>query len=360
VKRSFTIRYYCSSADKTVSGPWTSQQSIEHSDNCEVELIAEFSRDYKADTNFRVISVIKHPSGSIDWELKERMDAIRQMCDLGNKARADISVRKRQPFKSAYVLFADRTVQDFLLASQDTGTICDPNTKVGMYLDRSGEYERTLAAELNVDRVEFVDSPERFFNIVLKPNFRSLGPKGYGKLAQKLKDDLLALSFNDRASLYRKLDNGQTVDITGIPITISDVEIEYSEQLTSNYKQAGFVSCVGKVGALILNTEMTQDLLERGMIADFRAAVQIIRKDADLLLTDKINLNVYCGEVCINALEKGADKLCKDLLATKMTFHPIDDGRDTNKILLNNEVAFVALQKEISCRSENTSIFCQT
>jgi hypothetical protein len=77
-----------------------------------------------------------------------------------------------------------------------------------------------------------------------------------------------------------------------------------------------------KVGAIVLDTKLDAHLLEVGFIADFRSAVQSVRKEANLSLTDKIFLEVFCEPNRVNLIEKFSQKLRKDLIATGIKFFP--------------------------------------
>src|SRR5258706_2085237 len=152
------------------------------------------------DPSFKITSVRKHMTGNIDWELNERMSAIRSLCELGHKVRADAKIRNRQPLKKAYAYINNQSIQDHMIYI-DCGLM---------------EYANIIANELNVLDVEFLDgSTDKFFDFSLKPNFKILGPKGLGKQAQKLKTDLASMSLPDRSKLYKDLKNNDGMNVFG-------------------------------------------------------------------------------------------------------------------------------------------------
>ena len=312
----FVIRYQCTNDDGTV-GVWSSNNTISFDsnesldynkdDNSKTKLINDFSRCYDKDSNFKILNVEAVPNKFIDWDLMERINAIRQMCELGRKVRANTKIRNRQPLKKAYVAFSNRDVQNYML-----------------YLDsRDRSFEETLEDELNIQDVEFIDDnvAKRIFNFNLKPNFRVLGPKGFGKQAQSIKTALVAMTADQKNEVHSSLKNGETITINDVPLTISDFEIEFATK-------EGFSSSSNKVGAIVLDTNLTENLLDLGFVAEFRAAAQMLRREAKLNLTDKITLDIFCENKRSEILEKNLSvynkKLMKDLLATQMNFHSLD------------------------------------
>jgi isoleucyl-tRNA synthetase len=245
------------------------------------------------------------------------------MCELGHKVRADVKIRNRQPLRNLYVLFSNKEIQDYMV-----------------YVDcAKKEYQNIFSDELNVFNVEFVESVDRFFNYNLKPNFRTLGPKGYGKQAQTLKTHLAALSVSDKNELFEKLKT-EVVTVANIPLTQADLELEY-------IPKPGYFAATGKVGAIVLDTNLDADLLEKGFIADFRSALQNVRKVAELDLTDRIYLEIFCKKS--DVLEKYSNKLMKDLLATGIAFLPFEKINNVlaHRFDVGNETFYVNLFKVV-------------
>lgn len=243
----------------------------------------------------------------------DMMDKVRELCELGHKVRAESKIRTRQPLRSAYVSFTDKA------------------------LVKDDELFFLIKEELNVFDVIVMDEKSELnvFNYIVKPNFRVLGPKGYGKQAQALKaltnptqadlgkGDVIPFTTQEHNDLYNKLKKGETVQLLGIPLTLADVEIELSPK--ENFKSSS-----SKVGAIVLDTTLDEHLYQLGFIADFRAAVQNIRKYANLHVTDRIYLEVFCEAKRTKALESFSPSLRKDLLATDIKFFPPTEVNEAN------------------------------
>lgn len=305
----YNATYICS------DGKWNRQYTFDDNSDHKKQIEEELQQKFQDDNKYSFVSIVA--SGDIDYQLIDNMRAVREMCELGHKVRANTKIRNRQPLRNAYITFADRTIQDYML-----------------YVDcGKNEFADIIRDELNAINVEFVDEAfeAKIFNYNMKPNFRSLGPKGYGKQAQAVKIHIQSMSNEDRNNLYRQLKSGNTVSILDVPITFSDVEVEFASK--ENY-----VSSSGKVGAIILDTTLDKHLLNLGFVADFRSIVQNIRKESELNLTDRIFLEVFCKPDKADILQQFSNKLTKDLLATDMQFFPLSnvDIEKSHQFIVHN------------------------
>ena len=112
--REYTVRYKSTNDNGSVQ-EWTTFASFNSIDDKTDQLIKEYQAEYQNDPNFVIVSVNKSPIGDIDFELIDRMRSIRDMCEMGHKVRADVKIRNRQPLSTAYVLFADKQVQNYMV-----------------------------------------------------------------------------------------------------------------------------------------------------------------------------------------------------------------------------------------------------
>lgn len=290
---------------------------INSMDDAKSALTTEYNNLYKDDKDFIGVKVEPLPSNDIDFDLMNRMHAIREVCELGHKVRANTKIRNRQPLRNAYVAFTDRDIQEYMV-----------------YLDgANNEYANVIGEELNVTNVIFIDDKieKQIFNFNMKPNFRSLGPKGFGKQAQSLKTYIAAMSNDDRNDLHFKLRNGETVVVLDVPLTYSDVEVEY-------VPKSNLMFASGKCGTIVLDTKLDDSLIELGFVADFRSAIQSIRRTVNLGITDKIFLKVFCEQKRAETIGKFAARLRKDLLATGIECHQClsADATQAHKLFFHN------------------------
>ncbi len=321
--REYTVRYK-STNDNGAVQEWTAFALFNSIDDMSDQLIKEYQSEYQKDPNFAIISVNKSPLGNIDYELIDRMRSIRDMCEMGHKVRADVKIRNRQPLSTAYVLFADKQVQNYMV-----------------YIDcRNNEYAGILGDELNVEKVVFIEDTNQFTDMVLKPNYRVLGRRGMGKQANGLKVELAKMSFAERKDLHKLLENREAVKMCDIDLTLADIEVEF-------VSKAGYASASSKSGVIILDTNLNTELLERGFIADLKFALQNVRKELELELTDRVQIEIFCEPKTANIIHKYKDKLKKELLANHIALMPEDwDNQASKKIEIDGKSYYVNVCKE--------------
>lgn len=320
--REYTVRYKSTNDNGSVQ-EWTTFASFNSIDDKTDQLIKEYQAEYQNDPNFVIVSVNKSPIGDIDFELIDRMRSIRDMCEMGHKVRADVKIRNRQPLSTAYVLFADKQVQNYMV-----------------YIDcKNNDYAGVLGDELNVQKVVFIEDANQFTDMVLKPNFRVLGKRGAGKQANGLKAELAKMSFTDRKDLYKLLENKETVRMCDIDLTLSDIEVEF-------VSKAGYASASNRSGVIILDTNLTPELLEQGFIADLKSALQNVRKELELELTDRVEIEICCMPKEANVIAKYKNKLKKELLANHIALYPDNWGnKDSKKIEVDGNSFLVNVYK---------------
>jgi isoleucyl-tRNA synthetase len=289
---NYTIQYKSTNDNGSVS-TWTSFASSSSLEDETSKLAEEYRIANQDDPNFQIVRVFKQSDGNTDYEMIDRMRAAREACELGHRVRADAKIRNRQPLSTAYILFSNSNVHDYMV-----------------YLDnKTNEYADILGEELNVDNVVFIQDAKQFTDVNLKPNFRVLGKKGFGKQAQGLKTELGKMTIDQKRELHNALERKDQVFLCGIDLVLADLEVELTPK-------QGFASASSKGGVVVLDTTLTPELLDRGWVSDFKSALQNIRKDIGLELTDRVFVEVWCNnKKHIDLLDKHSTKLKKELLA---------------------------------------------
>jgi isoleucyl-tRNA synthetase len=321
---NYTVRYNATDDNGAVH-QWTAFASFDSIDDQTDKLIKEYQAEYQTDPNFAIVSVNRSPVGDIDYDLIDRMRSIRDMCEMGHKVRAEVKIRNRQPLSTAYVLFTDKQVQNYMV-----------------YIDcKNKDYANVLGDELNVEKVVFIEDANQFTDMVLKPNYRVLGKSGRGKQGNALKAELAKMSFADRKDLYKLLENKEAVRMCDIDITLADIEVEFVSKV-------GYASASNKSGVIILDTNLNDGLLEKGFIADFKSALQNVRKELELELTDRVYIEIFCVvHKCNDIIAKYKDKLKRELLANEIALMSNNyDYMNAKKIEIDGNVFYVNVCKE--------------
>lgn len=234
-----------------------------------VEWVMGFYDDPEEKSQFQLILGIDKfdlSFSGIDYSLKRNMDAVKSICELGRKVKAEAGLRRIQPLNVCYVY-----VNDYL------------TRKDLIYCQKNDEMSGLISDELIVGQVVFVDDVDDIplFDVGLKPNFKTLG-KRFGKKVQELKTELSKLSIEESNSLYAKLKSGQTIESFCIPITFADVEIVTSAK-------EGLATAKNDVATIIIDTKVTPFLEKKRKALEVRRLISLARQEGKLQVHDCID-----------------------------------------------------------------------
>lgn len=198
----------------------------------------------------------------IDIELNKNMSALIKVVGLARTCRSASNIKVRQPLGTLYV----------------NGT-CFPE-----------EYAELLEDEINVKNVNFIDDARDFTTYQLKPQMRTIGPK-YGKLLGKIGKYLQTIDGNKAVDI---LNSGKALEFT---IDDTKIELYNDDVLTSATQKPGFTAESLDGITVVLDTNLTQDLIDEGFAREIISKVQSMRKDADFDVTDRIRLGYKCDKL---------------------------------------------------------------
>jgi len=188
----------------------------------------------------------------IDEVIEKRMDLIRDLISLGRNAREESKVKVRQP------------ISEVILDGKNKSTIED-------LIDLVKE-------ELNVKEVNFVDDLSEYMNFEVKPNFKVCGPI-LGKEIGLFSKELAGITNED----ISKLDSGEEVTLGNFKVTKDMIDIRISSK-------EGFNAAMENNNFIILNTTLTEELLEEGIARELVSKIQQLRKEKDFNITDRIDI----------------------------------------------------------------------
>jgi isoleucyl-tRNA synthetase len=232
------------------------------------------------------------PPAKFDDVLRTTMKSVREVVSLGLQVRTQAKMKVRQPLRSAKIIAADAVMQD-----------------------RLPRYEAMIREELNVLGIEFVQGSKvrDFVEYRLKPNFRTLGQRGLGKEAQALKKTLAELTPEAAAKIQADLTNTGTAEVTGVTLNREDVEVTFTTK-------EGFVAAGDRVGVVVLETAMDDELLQLGFLRELQSRVQTVRKERGLEYTDRIRLTCSGGARTKDVIARYGSELAEEVLATSVAF----------------------------------------
>lgn len=236
----------------------------------------------------------------IDERLSKTIKTVRELVSLGLQVRTQAKLKVRQPLSVAKVILADAAIAD----------------RLGAYLDM-------VKDELNVLAVEIVSSKdggaEAYVTTRVKPNFRTLGQKGMGKQAQDLKKGMAAMSPEDAQKLVAELlDEGKATTL-GIEVERDDVEVAFEAK-------EGYAAAGDRVGVVVLDTRLTDELRELGFVRELLNKIQTARKEMALEFTDRIALSVSGDERTARIVKAHASTIMSECLAVTVDVAAGDTG----------------------------------
>ena len=222
----------------------------------------------------------------IDAALEQKMDIVLKVVTMGRAARNTANRKNRQPLAKMFVKAPDELPE---------------------------YYQDIIREELNVKDVEFTDEVSAFTSYSFKPQMRTLGPK-YGKLLGGIKNALAGL--DGQAAMAELNANGVLkLDIDG-----NAVELAPDDLLIDTQQVEGFEAVTEKDITVVIDTRLTPELIEEGMIREAVSKIQTMRRDADFEVTDHITV-AFSGNAQIEELVRAnMEKIAGDVLADEIVF----------------------------------------
>jgi len=249
----------------------------------------------------------------IDSELERKMNLVRHVVSLARALRTQANVKVRQPL-SRIMVAVSREEDRRALHSME-----------GIILD-----------EINVKRIEYVDSDSSIVHKRAKPNFKSIGPK-FGKNVQKVAERIKNLDKSEIKEVETKGEVSVAVNEQTVVITRNDVEI-LSEEIK------GWLVESENGLTVALDTTITDELLEEGLAREFINRVQRMRKDAGFDVVDRIGVRYRASEKLSRALGRFGDMIKMETLALSLSpeFSPGDYSAQWE---INGEKCEIAVER---------------
>ena len=217
----------------------------------------------------------------INEKIENRMDLVRDLISLGRNIREEVKIKVRQP------------LSECLIDGKNEKLISD--------------LVPLIEEELNVKKVTFINNLEEYMTFTVKPNFKEVG-KIFGSSIKIFASELLNLSVSD----ISKLQNNETIKMN-IDNKEYDVDINYVD-IRNNSKE-GFNVSNDSNNFVILNTELTKDLILEGIAREIVSKVQNLRKTNDYNIVDRIKIYYSGDELVSEAINKFNEFIKNETLA---------------------------------------------
>ena len=220
----------------------------------------------------------------IDKELEENMDKVLKMVVMGRACRNAANIKNRQPIGQMYV-------------------------KAGFDLPEF--YQDIVKEELNVKNVKFTDEVREFTSYTFKPQLKTVGPK-YGKLLGGIKVALSSLDGN------AAMDELNAADALKLDVNGQEVTLFREDLLIESAQMEGYVSENDNGITVVLDTNLSEELLEEGFVREIISKVQTMRKEADFEVMDNIAITYEGSEKAETVFAAHAQEIGAETLAVSV------------------------------------------
>ena len=217
----------------------------------------------------------------IDEKLENKMDLVRDLISLGRNVREEVKIKVRQP------------ISEVLLDSKKKEIIKD--------------LEDLIKEELNVKKITYIKDLSEYMNFEVKPNFRVVGKmfgpkiKLYAEILSKL-DESKINELNNGNSIIINLDN-ENIEVTKDMV---DIRVNAKEGYNAQKDGSNFI---------ILNTNLTEELINEGIVRELISKVQNLRKEKDFDVADRIKLYYETNDKLEEIIKDFEDMIKKEILA---------------------------------------------
>ena len=218
----------------------------------------------------------------IDKDLEAKMEEVLKVVVLGRATRNTANIKNRQPIGRMFVK-AETALPEF--------------------------YQEIIQDELNVKKVEFTDDVRAFTSYSFKPQLRTVGRK-YGKYVNEIKEILAGLDGNQAMDTLNETDllSFETQDGTKVELAKEDLLIDMAQV-------PGFVSEGDNFVTVVLDTNLTPELIEEGFVREIISKIQTMRKEAGFEVMNHINVFQDGNDKLAEILKKHTEEIKKEVLA---------------------------------------------
>ena len=245
----------------------------------------------------------------IDKELEERMDEVLKIVFLGRACRNGAAIKNRQPLAKLYV-GADFTLPEF--------------------------FTEIVEDELNIKTIEFTKDLSAFTSYSFKPQLRTVGPK-YGKHLGAIRTYLS--NVNGNAAMAELNEKGAiTFEDAGETISLAKEDL-----LIESAKTPGYESAADYGITVVIDTKLTEELIEEGFVREIVSKIQTMRKDSGFEVMDHINIYVSDNDRVSAIAEKNKDSIKRETLGIELVIGKTPENAKEWDI--NGEKVMLAVEK---------------
>ena len=243
----------------------------------------EIYQNLTGETSIHLAEFPKANKKLIDEKVEKQMDLIRDICSLGRFAREEASIKVRQP------------INEIILDKKNEKTI--------------GNLVDVIKEELNVKNVTYKSDMTKYFNYNVKPNFKEVG-KVLGPRVKEFGEVLTNFGYKEIEKINK---GGYVISLGGDDYTITPEMV-----IESISSKEGFASSSDGNISVVLDTNLTEDLILEGLAREFVRNVQNLRKEKDFVITDHINVYYHGDKEIEDMFKKYKEYIMGEVLGEKL------------------------------------------
>ena len=244
------------------------------------------SLDKNAPESIHLCDFPAFDAAMVDKKLEEDMDALLKVVVMGRACRNTANIKNRQPIGKMFV-------------------------KAPFTL--SGFFTEIIEDELNVKEVVFTEDVRDFTTYTFKPQLKTVGPK-YGKHLGFIQKALAGLDGNS-AMDDLKAKGAIVLDDNGTEISLAEEDL-----LITMVQKEGFVTEADNTVTVVMDTTLSEELLEEGFVYEIISKIQTMRKDADFEVMDHIKVSVLGNDKLAEIVKKNEEAIATKVLADSFDF----------------------------------------
>ena len=245
----------------------------------------------------------------IDTKLEEDMEHVLKAVVMGRACRNTANIKNRQPIGNM-----------FIKAPFELGEF----------------YQEIIRDELNVKAVTFTDDVREFTSYTFKPQLRTVGPK-YGKQLGGIQKTLAAIDGNV-AMDELKANGFIAFDVDGVEVKLAEEDL-----LIDITKKEGYVTEADNVATVVLDTNLTEELLEEGFVYEVISKIQTMRKDSDFEVMDHIKVYISGNDKIAGIVQKNEQAIGEKVLADEFIYAEGGIAKEWN---VNGENVTIGVEKK--------------
>ena len=248
----------------------------------------------------------------IDKELEADMEEVLKIVVMGRAARNNANIKNRQPIGQMFIK-APHSLSEF--------------------------YTEIIEDELNVKAVSFTDDVRSFTSYSFKPQLKTVGPK-YGKQLGNIRTALAEINGNAAMDTLKEK-GALTFEFGGEPVVLTEEDL-----LIETAQMEGYVSESDNAITVVLDTNLTEELLEEGFVRELISKIQTMRKEAGFEVTNHINIYQDTNDKIAEIIKAHAEEMKNEVLADNIFIgHMGGYAKEWN---INGEMVMLGVEKTVN------------